>query len=346
MTEGIGRGELQAFLERGLEEGLYSGASAAVSVRGRRSLAWAGSLASDDTTPAAPDTLFDLASVTKTFTAATVVRLAERGVVALDAPIVGVLPVGGGDRRITLRSLLTHTSGLPAESFLWRDEPDLPAPQRLESVFAAPLESAPDAVHRYSCLGYIAAGVIAERVTGTSLDGLLRDLVLEPLGLDSVRFGPVDPTLVAATEDQPWVNRGVVRGEVHDETSWYLGGCVGNAGLFATASDVLGLAESLLDDRLFGPVARRALTTDALKPRHGAAYGQAVGARIGDPELVGDLPALGHPGFTGTMWMALPDRGIAAALLTNRVHPTRDRVDLAPFRRRFSAWVAGEAGGA
>ena len=330
--------DLRALLDDGIAEGLYSGAIAAVSLDGARQVVCVGTHAFDDETPVRPASLFDLASVTKTITAAAIVRLAEMGRLQLDDEVASIHPIGGRDSGVTMRHLLTHTAGLPAESAVWR-ELDLTTDQRRERVLAAPLLDPPDAVHRYSCVGYVAAGHIAEKVSGSSLDDLVNDLIVAPLNLPSIRFGPVERSLAVATEEQPWVGRGLVRGEVHDELSWFLGGLVGNAGLFATAPDLLGFVESLLDDRLFGDRSRLALTTNALRPRHGSAYGQALGARIGDREIGAVDGCLGHPGFTGTMWLAAPDRGIAAVLLTNRVHPHRDRVDLSGFRRRFSAAV-------
>lgn len=336
--------ELDALLEEGLEQDLYSGAAAGVVTSAGRFVATAGSHARDDPTPIGLASVFDLASVSKTFTAAIVVRLAERGVVDLDAPVAPLLPVGRGSgaERITLRMLLTHVSGLPAESFLWRDS-DVSPGERLARVLATPLESVPDAVHRYSCLGYIAAGAVVERATGSPLPELLDEFVTAPLGIGSVGYGPVDRSVAVATEDEPWVGRGVVRGEVHDELNWFLGGQVGNAGLFGTADDVLTFAASFLDSGFLGAEALRSMTTDALEPRHGAGYGQAVGPRVRDQEFLGSVDGFGHVGFTGTMWFVAPDPGVAAVLLTNRVHPHRDRVDLDPFRRRFSAWAVSVA---
>ncbi len=301
-----------------------------------------GSLAFDDPTPVESDSLFDLASLTKTFTAATLVRLAELGLLNLDARVQEILGLGEDAQDMTLSHLLLHTSGMPAESRIWRERATL-VPDRVQRLLSVQLESPVGAVHRYSCIGYIAAGIVAERVTGESLQVLIRRHLLEPLGLDSVTFGPVDPARAVATEEQPWAHRGPVRGEVHDELSWYLGGRVGNAGLFATAPDVLELVESLLDTRMFSQESRRLLTTNLLTPRQHAPYGQAMGVRIEDRELSLGSGALGHPGFTGTMWLALPDSRVAAVLLTNRVHPERHRVDLGPFRRRFSSVVAAIA---
>lgn len=295
----------------------------------------------DDATPVGSDSLFDLASVSKTFTAATVMRLAERGQVDLDAPVAGILPVGRGHGAgdITLRMLLLHVSGLPAESFVWRD-PKVPPSERIARVLASPLEKTPGELYRYSCVGYIAAGAVIERATGAALPELLKDLVSGPLKLSSVSYGPVDAGRAVATEEQPWVGRGMLRGEVHDELNRFLGGRVGNAGLFATAHDVLTFAESFLNDRLFQSATLAQMLTDGLRKSHGASFGQGLGPRIRDHESFGEIDGFGHIGFTGTMWIVDPRRRVAAVLLTNSVHPHRDHADFSVFRKGFGNWVA------
>lgn len=333
---------MQELLDEGLADGLFSGAAAGVWTPRAREFAFAGTHAYGDATPVGPDSLFDLASVSKTFTAAVLLKLVESGVVALDDDVSAVLPVGGGTPGITLRMLLAHTAGLPDISFLWRDSPGIAPEERLAAVLDTPLQSAPGAEYRYSCIGYIAAAAYAEKVTGQRFAVLLDELVTSPLGATSVRYGPVDPASAVATEEEPWAGRGLVRGEVHDETSWFLGGASGNAGLFGTASDVLDFAHSFVDGRLLGPAALHEATTDQLDPRIrvDAPHGQGIGPWIADRDIFGDVEAFGHPGFTGTLWLTIPRTGTAAVLLTNRVHPSRERVDLDPFRRRFAAWAA------
>lgn len=335
---GAGIAEL---LERGRAEGLFTAAAAAVRTPSGRVTAFEGTLAVDDSSPVGAETLFDLASVTKTLTAAMVVRLVEEGAIDLDEPTSRHLRVGSGrgSTSITPRMLLTHTAGLPSSVSHWNDA-TVPEGERLARILAVPLDLAPDEMFRYSCVGYIAAGALAERVTGRSLAELLRDYVTGPLQLPSVTFGPVDPARTAATEDESYLGRGVVRGEVHDELNWYLGGQVGNAGLFATASDVLAFAESFLDGTLLTPRGLALMTRSALEKRHRAAFGHGIGLRIGDRDVMGDVPGFGHTGFTGTMWVVDPARQTAAVLLTNRVHHGRASVELAPFRRAFNATVA------
>jgi CubicO group peptidase (beta-lactamase class C family) len=340
MTTNPTADSLRALLEEGLEQRLFSGASAGVSSRRGRTEVSVGTHAYDDPQPVDRNSLFDLASLTKTVTATVVLQLAQAGHRDLDEPVAQLVPLGDGPGadKITLRMLLLHVSGYPADSFLWK-EPSIAREERLTRVLATPLESAPDEVYRYSCLGYIAAGAVAERATGASLADLVDDLVARPLGLDSLSFGPVDREAAVATEQKSWVDRGMVRGEVHDELSQFLGARVGNAGLFATAADVLTFSESLRDHQLLGGSAHDQMVTDGLEARHGAPHGQGIGPRINDPEFLGGVDGYGHIGFTGTMWFVAPGSGVAALLLTNRVHPRRELVDLAAFRQRFASWA-------
>jgi CubicO group peptidase (beta-lactamase class C family) len=336
--------ELQALLEEGLAQRLYSGAAAGIASPAGRTVVRAGTHAENDSTPVGADSLFDLASVSKTFTAAAALRLAELGRIDLDAPVETLVRVGRGDgaEQITLRMLLLHVSGLPAESFVWRD-PTISPGERIARVLASPLESRPDELYRYSCVGYIAAGAVLERATGVPLPELIEALVRAPLGLASVSYGPVEARRAVATEAQPWAGRGMLRGEVHDELNRFLGGKVGNAGLFATADDVLRFAESFLDERLFEASSLAQATTNGLAQRHGATFGQGLGPRIGDQESFGGIEAFGHIGFTGTMWLVDPRHRVAGVLLTNSVHPHRDHADFSVFRRRFGNWVAANA---
>ena len=334
---------LQALVDDGLSRGLYSGAAAGIQTPSGSQLVYSGSLAFDDPPLVRESSLFDLASVSKTVTAAVLVRMAQAGALDLDAPVREHLAVGGaeGATEITARMLLLHIAGLPAESFLWRDH-SVPQDDRLDRVLSEPLETAPGELHRYSCVGYIAAAALAARVAKMEWPDLVRLPVTQPLGLTSMRYGPVDALNALATEEQPWVNRGLVRGEVHDELNWYLGGAVGNAGLFATARDVLQFASALVEGPFLDPLGRRLMTENGIEARHGAAYGQALGPRTVGSGIHGRsrMPS-GTRDSQARCGSPLPEARGAAVLLTNRVHPNRDRVDLGSFRRRFST-VVGE----
>lgn len=299
------------------------------------------------------ETLFDVASLTKLFTATVLMTLVEDGALALDGPIADHLPsFATGDRRaVTLRHLLCHTSGLPDLLRLWTDWPDQAARRR--AVLEAPLRNAPGAVFEYSCIGYIVAGSLAEQVSGRTLPELVHERICRPLGLADTGYLPPADQLArtAATEYQPEVGRGMVRGSVHDENSWSLGGTVGNAGIFSTAADLARFGEALRrggevdGTRILREATVSEMFRDQLPKGIDPGFRHGLGFRIGDESFMGMLAAsgaVGHTGFTGTSLVIDITRGLVVVLLTNRVHPSRDWSDIAPMRRRVAEIAAAD----
>jgi CubicO group peptidase (beta-lactamase class C family) len=352
--------ELEDLLARGLTatpRPLYSGAVALVQREGRiEQYATVGHVArySDDLgtlatgdlcRPVDPATIFDFASVTKLFVTTALLTLVEQRRLDLDEPVATWLPEFATTERagVTLRRLMTHTSGLPALLSLWTDWPDRPA--RVAAVLNAPLVHPAGTAFEYSCVGYLVAGLLAERVAGLPLEDLVRDRVCRPLGLTDTGYLP-DPERVsrtAATEYQPKVGRGLVRGEVHDENSWSMGGTGGNAGIFGTAGDLGRFGEMLRGHgatpdgaRVLSAETVEEMTRDQLPASIDPGYRQGLGVRIADPNFMGPLAAaaaFGHTGFTGTSLVVDRTRGLVLVLLTNRVHPRREWSDIAHVRR-------------
>lgn len=318
-------------------------------------------------------TLFDLASLTKIFSAHSALSVVAAGRAELDAPLADMFPeYREGDRaRVTLRQLLSHTSGLPATWSGWRPRLEAwlaahPSTERLigsplesqraelmAELLRTPLDAPPGARFEYACTGYNTAMAYVEAVTGESWRALVKHHTLEPLGLTHITATPDRPS-AAATELQPQFRRGIVQGVVHDETSWSLGGGTGNAGLFGTAHDVAAFGEAvrtgegrvrgelMWDDALSGTLGR------ATAEAGGDGFGSALGLRIGDAAFMGrHFPdARGHTGFTGTSLVIDRDAAITIVLLTNRVHPTRAGAGLQPLRARIADEVGAALGAA
>ncbi|RSN05031.1 serine hydrolase [Nonomuraea sp. WAC 01424] len=293
--------------------------------------------------PVRRDSVFDLASVSKLFTTAVVLSLTEEGLLDLDEPIPARIP--GGDPRLTLRRLLTHTAGLTPTRRVDLELPHAGPAERMAAMLATPVTGPVGGPYLYSDVGMIMAGRIAELAGGASLDVLVRTRITDVLDLPGTGYrpvpdrGPVDR--VAATEFKPErPGPGCVRGEVHDETAHALGGVAGHAGLFAPADDLLAFGEAL---RLGGgPMLGRESVTEMTRDQgaEGAAFRHGLGVRIGDPGIVGPLEgAFGHSGFTGTSLVVDPARGLTVVLLTNAVHPVRGR----PGMRELRCAVAAEA---
>jgi CubicO group peptidase (beta-lactamase class C family) len=276
------------------------------------------------------ETWFDLASLTKVlFTTPAVLRLVAEGRIGLDDPLSAAIPdlrqydMAAAERRLTLRQCLSHQTHLPAVEPLYTYGQD---PATLRAFVLQRVWRAGPPV--YSDINFILLGIAIERLTG-------RPLLEQPLAA-GLSFRP-DPAQTAATERCTWRGR-VMRGEVHDENAYALGGAAGHAGLFGTADGVLDAASAMLSglappyDGVFAPQAgARTLGWEA---RHAGWPGGD-----GCPE-----GTIGHTGFTGTgVWIDVR-RGLAWTLLTNRVHPTRHRdTGIVGLRRQVGDLVSAAA---
>jgi CubicO group peptidase (beta-lactamase class C family) len=266
---------------------------------------------------------FDLASVSKVIaTTPMVLTLAEQGRIDLDRPLTDAIPdlrqydvANAAERRLTFRDCLAHRTFLPAVEpiYTYGDDPD-----RLRAfVLQREWRHGPPV---YSDINFILLGIAIERITGAPLSAW-------PLG-DGLGFGP-PPGPAVATEACTWRGR-VMKGEVHDENAWALGGAPGHAGLFGTIAGVLGYARGLLDGSA-SPFLLDAIRTRVHEHRTCGWERRFAGWPGGD--ACSD-ETIGHTGFTGTgLWVDF-ERGLAWTLLTNRVHPTRHRESgIAELRR-------------
>nr|WP_281358837.1 serine hydrolase domain-containing protein [Flexivirga aerilata] len=294
------------------------------------------------------DTVFDVASLTKLCTATLALQQAEAGLLDLDAPVADYLPVfaAGGKQDITVAQLLTHTSGLESWLPLWRDWPT--PRERIHAALTRP-QASPAGRFVYSDLNLITLGVLLENRCATPLDVLLRDHVTTPLGMSDTGYvtqlGHLDPERFAATEIEDDAGRGLVRGEVHDENSWSLGGVAGHAGVFSTAADLLQFARVFLGGgevdgtRILSEESVVRMTTNLNGDLPDDAHG--LGFEIDQPRYMGELSGprtIGHTGFTGVSLVVDLDRSAVAILLSNAVHPRRGT---APTNAVRAAWATG-----
>ncbi|WP_052595487.1 serine hydrolase domain-containing protein [Luteipulveratus mongoliensis] len=298
-----------------------------------------------DRVPMTVDTVFDVASITKVFTTLVLAQLVDEGEIDLGRSATAYLPSFVDKPDVTVGQLALHTSGLPWWLPLWSDWPDRGA--RLDAVLTCPLEAAAGARYTYSDLNLITLQLLLERVSALGLKELVQQRITLPLGMSSTGFGPLAPSRCAATEDEVDAGRGIVRGEVHDENAWSLGGVSGHAGLFSTADDLALLARCLINGGSYDGgrlLSERgfALVTDDLRGVEGE--GHSLVLEIDRPAWMGGLSGprtLGHTGFTGTSLVVDLDRRAAAILLTNRVHPRRDLGSIHPLRAAWATAVAG-----
>ena len=320
-------------VERGISAGGYPGASvvvgrrgAAVMEKGFGRLSWE----SGSNSVTAERTIYDLASLTKVVgTTTALMVLYDEGRIHLDDPVSKFVPgfSGGSKDQVTLRMLLEHRSGLPAGRDLWRIA-RTPAEAR-DAVIATPLVCEPNRCYEYSDLGADMLGFVVESVAGEPMDKFLEERVFGPLGMTDTGFRPADSlrARVAPTEVAP--PRGYpLKGEVHDENAYALGGVAGHAGLFSTAADLSVFAQMMLNGGEYNGTRIVADSTVALFTKRASgtrALGwDTCGGSGSCGKYLGE-DAYGHTGFTGTSLWIDPDRDMFVVLLTNRVHEPKAR---------------------
>jgi serine-type D-Ala-D-Ala carboxypeptidase len=296
------------------------------------------------------ETVYDIASITKVAaTAASAMLLHQRGLLGLETPLAELLPGFAANRaadsparRVTLRHLLAHNSGLPGYVEFFRTAATPEA--LLEACLKLPLEAEPGTRSVYSDPGFILLGKAIEALTGEALAAWAAREVFQPLGLASTVFCPSAGarSLIPPTEEDTAFRHQRIQGEVQDENAWLLGGAAGHAGLFSSVTDLLRLAREILradsgsaDARLFD-----AATIELF-------------ARRQDPEgssraLGWDTPSghsssgshfsphsIGHLGFSGcSLWIDL-EAGLGVALLANRTWPNRQNQLIRQVRPAF-----------
>lgn len=343
-------GAVARTMRRGIDEGVFPGGVVLVRHRDATVLheAYGFAMTQEDAATLAPrpiaaqrDTVYDLASLTKLFTATGVMRLVDEAKVLLDDPVATYLPefATNGKAAVTVRHLLTHTAGLPYER-LWETAA---TPQgRMQRALALAPEALAGTAYVYHDTNFIVLGKLIEAVAGCSLDRAIAAHVLAPLGLDDTRYGPLDRAAahVAPTEDESYVGRGMAWGETHDENAWSLGGVAGHAGLFSTARDLGLFGQTFLNGGIKDGVRLLASHTVAAMTRNqiGHLGNRGLGWQLGldAAHYMGGLASpqtYGHTGFTGTSIVVDPRRDLVVVLLTNRVHPTRHGPDVNPIRR-------------
>ncbi len=318
-------------IERGITAGGYPGAAVVVGRRGSAvwekgfgRLGWSASDADVD----AQSSIYDLASLTKVVgTTTALMILYDDGKIQLDDPVSKFVPdfTGANKELVTIRMLLEHRSGMPAGRDIWRVASS-PADAR-RAIIETPLVFRPDQYYEYSDLGADLLGFVVEGASGKPLDQFLRERVFQPLGMVNTAFRPSDTlrARIAPTEVNP--PRGYpLRGEVHDENAYALGGVAGHAGIFSTAADLSVFAQMMLNggafegkrlitDSTVALFTKRASGTRALGWDTCGGHG-SCGKYLSDH-------AYGHTGFTGTSLWIDPDREMFVILLTNRVHAAR-----------------------
>jgi CubicO group peptidase (beta-lactamase class C family) len=287
------------------------------------------------------NTIYDLASLTKVIvTTTSAMMLVQQKRLDLDAPVERYLPEfsaaaqsdpnSSWRARITVRMLMLHDSGLPAHRDFYKDAKGHDAV--LAKVLAEPLVHEPGAQVEYSDLGFILLGEIIERLTGDTLAQFAKGHIFAPLGMSDTMYSPPASlrARIAPTEMDSDFRKRLLRGEVHDENAFALGGVSGNAGLFGTAGDLAAFAQMLLNGGIYAHhrlLARSTIQEFTARQTVGDSA-RTLGWDVPTPPTSSaghyfSPGSYGHTGFTGTSLWIDPERDLFVVLLTNRVNPTR-----------------------
>jgi len=299
-----------------------------------------------DSSAVATGSIFDLASVSKVVaTTSMAMILYDRGLLDLETPVAAVVPefvgLAGDDprrREVTLRMLLSHSSGLPAYEKLF-----LRAQTReelLAAAFATPLTASPATRAEYSDIGFILLGVALERLADETLDRFCQREFFGPLAMSHTAFNPAPAwrTSIPPTADDRTFRKRIIQGEVQDENASVLGGVAGHAGLFSSAGDVAIFASAMAR----GSFPFVSAQTLALFTRRGEGP-QGTSRALGwdtpsSPSQSGKYfspGSFGHLGYTGTSLWIDPERQLSVTLLTNRTWPDCSNQAVKQVRPRF-----------
>lgn len=285
-----------------------------------------------------PETIFDLASVSKVVATTTMAALLyERGLLDLEMLLTSVVSEFAGDdpRRdeVTLHMLLAHSSGLPAyeKMFLRAESRDA----LLAAAAAVPLAHDQGTHAEYSDVGFILLGQALERLADDSLDHFAQHEIFGPLGLAHTTFTPPHAwrNQIAPTANDQYFRHRLIQGEVQDENASVMGGVAGHAGVFSTAHDLAAFATAMM---VTGPGSREESDTRRLlRPETLALFTRRESSPDGTSRALGwDTPSqpsqsgrhlspgsYGHLGYTGTSLWIDPARELSIVLLTNRTWP-------------------------
>jgi CubicO group peptidase (beta-lactamase class C family) len=278
------------------------------------------------------ETVFDLASLTKVVaTAPSVMLLVQNGRLKLDDPVSKYLPAFGqaGKKKVTLRELLVHYSGLPADLRQTRRR-RITSKNALSRIYQARLVAPPGQRFIYSDLGFVVLGKVVEKVTGQSLARFAQEHIFSPLGMVSTGFLPRPEVVPNTAPTERLKEGGMLRGHVHDPLASMLGGIAGDAGLFSTARDLARFCQMFLQQGSLNGVEILRSDTVALMT--------SPQSPDGKPDIRGfgwdiqstyssvkgsffSATSYGHTGYTGTSLWIDPETQTFLIILTNRVHP-------------------------
>ncbi len=344
---------VESVIQEAIEQKIFPSAACAVLLGGR--VKYQGLFGTPDPErreQTSATTIYDLASLTTPISTTTLALLAlEEGKLTLETPLTRFFPEAKHHAGVLVKHLLTHTAGLPAWRALYKNA------ETRESVIRAALETPrtrpPAQGYTYSDLGYILMGAILERVYDQSQAELFQTKIAEPLGLSSTCYCPPPEwhERVAPTRNSENRPDHTIRGEVHDENAYAMGGVAGHAGLFGTLEDLIRYARMVLSGGrpLLSYYAVQLLLTPQAQVGNQTPSMHTLGLFAHPNPMLprGDLfptRCVGHSGFTGTVMLFDPHIEMAVILLTNHVYYSREKDAYLDYRRRILNALAAQVG--
>lgn len=344
---------VESVIHEAIERKVFPSAVCAVLLGGR--VKYQGAFGKPDPeadTEASPTTIYDLASLTKPLSTATLTLIAlEEGKLALETPITHFFPDAKHLEGVLVKHLLTHTSGLPTWQALYKNADSREAV--LQAVLDTPRTRTPAQGYTYSDLGYILMGAILERVYEQSQAELFRTKIADPLGLQATGYCPpaAQQASIAPTRHSENRPQKTLRGEVHDENAAAMSGIAGHAGLFGTMEDLIRYTRMVLNGGrpLLSYYSIQLLLTPQAQIGNQPPSMHTIGLfAYPNPMLPrGDLfptRCVGHSGFTGTVILFDPQVEMAVILLTNHVYYAREKNAYLDYRRRILNTLAAQVG--
>jgi CubicO group peptidase (beta-lactamase class C family) len=291
----------------------------------------------------APDTMFDLASLTKVVaTTAMAMILYQRGLLDLDMPVIEAIPgfsrFDSRKKSVTMRMLLAHSSGLPAYQKLYLQAKT--RDQLLDAALETGLTSDPGTHAEYSDIGFIVLGLVLEQLADEPIDRFCQREVFGPLGMNRTTFNPqasLHPTIPPTADDQVFRHR-IIQGEVNDENASVMGGVAAHAGVFSNAFDLAKFAGAMLQG---GSPIVRSDTLSLFTRRQDSPEGTSRALGWDTPSAPSQSgryfsqASFGHLGYTGTSIWIDPEARLGIVLLTNRTWPDSKNQAIKQVRPRF-----------
>ena len=292
------------------------------------------------------ESIYDVASLTKVLSTTPVaMKLIQKKLLSLDFYLSDFYPEfnSGNKKEVTIRHLLTHSSGLPAYVEYYKINSINPELDIINDIVNLDLEYIPDEKMVYSDLGMILLYDIIKKVSNSDLDKLSNKYFYKPFNMTNTYFNPINDDIVVPTEYDKHYRMKLIKGEVHDENAYILNGVSGHAGLFSNSTDIGTFSKFFLNEGVL--LGRRYLKKDLIrtftsKTKNPVNSDRALGwdtpsdrgSSAGDYFSIGSY---GHLGFTGTSLWIDPNEEIIIVFLTNRVYPTRENKGIYNIRREL-----------